>query len=93
MVDLGKPAFTLDSKAPTIPLEKYIYNETRYTMLRHSDPKAAQFLLAEAQEDVNTRFKMYEQWANMPAEGDLKGLAQTIAGQAQAAAKGAGSND
>ena len=92
MVDQGKPAFTLDSKAPTIPLEKYIYNETRYTMLRHSDPKAAQLLLAEAQEDVNTRFKMYEQWANMPAEGDLKGLAQTLANQAQAAAKGAGND-
>jgi pyruvate-ferredoxin/flavodoxin oxidoreductase len=92
LVNQGKPAFSLDSKAPSIPLEKYIYNETRYTMLRHSDPQAAQRLLAEAQEDVNTRFKMYEQWTNMPAEGDLKGLAQAIATQAQAAAKGAGND-
>ena len=71
---------------------KYIYNETRYTMLRHSDPKAAAFLLGEAQQDVDTRFKMYEQWASMPAEGDDKGIAHTIAVQAQAAAKGAGND-
>ena len=89
LVGQGKAPFTLDSKAPSIPLEKYIYNETRYTMLRHSDPKAAQLLLTEAQEDVNTRFKMYEQWANMPAEADFKGLAATIAAQAESAAKGA----
>jgi pyruvate-ferredoxin/flavodoxin oxidoreductase len=28
----GKNPFKLDSKAPSLPLEKYIYNETRYTM-------------------------------------------------------------
>jgi pyruvate-ferredoxin/flavodoxin oxidoreductase len=89
----GKSPFTLDSKQPSIPLEKYIYNETRYTMLRHSDPKAAATLLVEAQEDVTTRFKMYEQWASMPAEGDVKAMAQVIATpQAQAAAKGAGND-
>ena len=37
----GKNPFQLDSKAPTLPLEKYIYNETRYTMLIHSKPEAA----------------------------------------------------
>jgi hypothetical protein len=36
---------------------------------------------------------MYEQWAKMPAEGDAQGLATAVATQAQAAAKGAGSND
>ncbi len=88
----GKAPFTLDSKAPSIPLEKYIYNETRYTMLRHSDPKAAALLLTEAQEDVTTRFKMYEQWASMPADGDVKGAVQAVASQAQASAKGAGND-
>jgi pyruvate/2-oxoacid:ferredoxin oxidoreductase beta subunit len=34
----GRPALELDSKAPSMPLEKYAYNETRYTMLVHSDP-------------------------------------------------------
>jgi pyruvate-ferredoxin/flavodoxin oxidoreductase len=61
----GKNPFQLDSKAPAAPLEKYIYNETRYTMLVHSDPKAASELLVEAQEDVRTRWRMYEHMAAM----------------------------
>ncbi len=38
----GKPNFVLDSAAPSIPLEQYIYNETRYTMLRQHDPRVRQ---------------------------------------------------
>jgi pyruvate-ferredoxin/flavodoxin oxidoreductase len=56
----GQANFVLDSKAPTIPLEQYIYNETRYTMLRQSDPAAAKVLLEEAQLDVTERWKRYE---------------------------------
>ncbi len=63
----GKNPFQLDSKPPAIPLEKYTYNETRYTMLVHSDPKTAAALLAQAQEDVRVRWKMYEHMAAMPA--------------------------
>ncbi len=59
----GKNPLQLDSKAPSIPLEKYVYNETRYTMLTQSNEEAAERLLKLAQEDVNTRWKMYEQWA------------------------------
>ena len=62
----GKNPFVLDSKAPTISLDKYIYNETRYTMLRQSNPKAAEELLKEAQEDVAERWKVYEHWSKMP---------------------------
>ncbi len=43
----GKNPFVLDCKAPSIPLDKYIYNETRYTMLVHSNPAEARKLLAE----------------------------------------------
>ena len=67
LADQGKNPFQLDSKAPTIPLEKYIYNETRYTMLRLSNPDAAQELLKEAQEDVNARWRLYEHWSTMAA--------------------------
>jgi pyruvate-ferredoxin/flavodoxin oxidoreductase len=65
----GKNPFQLDSKAPSIPLEKYIYNETRYTMLTHSNPEEAKKLLAEAQDDVQQRWKLYEQFAAAPATG------------------------
>jgi pyruvate-ferredoxin/flavodoxin oxidoreductase len=63
LVAQGKNPFQLDSKAPSIPLEKYIYNETRYTMLTHSSPQQAAELLKEAQEDVNKRWKLYESMA------------------------------
>jgi pyruvate-ferredoxin/flavodoxin oxidoreductase len=63
----GKNPFQLDSKAPAIPLEKYIYNETRYTMLVHSAPESAAALLKDAQEDVRIRWRMYEHMAAMPA--------------------------
>ncbi len=62
----GKNPFVLDSKAPTVPLEKYIYNETRYTMLRQAHPDHAAVLLKGAQEEVNERWKLYEYLAAMP---------------------------
>jgi pyruvate-ferredoxin/flavodoxin oxidoreductase len=61
----GKNPLQLDSRAASLPLEKYVYNETRYTMLVHSDPEAAKRLLQLAQEDVNTRWRLYENWAAM----------------------------
>lgn len=66
-VEAGKNPFMLDSKAPALPLEKYIYNETRYTMLVHSHPEAAHELLEGAQADVVNRWKTYEQMAAGPA--------------------------
>jgi pyruvate-ferredoxin/flavodoxin oxidoreductase len=63
----GKNSFVLDSKAPSVPLENYIYNETRYTMLRQSNPTAAAELLIEAQHDVNVRWKNYEHLAQQSA--------------------------
>jgi pyruvate-ferredoxin/flavodoxin oxidoreductase len=65
----GKNPLQLDSKAPSIPLEKYIYNETRYTMLRQSDPEAAERLLHLAQDDVKTRWQYYERLAAMHPNG------------------------
>jgi pyruvate-ferredoxin/flavodoxin oxidoreductase len=65
----GKNPLQLDSKAPSIPLEKYAYNETRYTMLVKSDPQAAKQLLVLAQEDVKKRWRLYEHWAAMQVDG------------------------
>jgi len=63
----GNP-LQLDSRPPSIPLEKYIYNETRYTMLAHSAPDTARRLLSLAQENVKTRWRQYEHMASMPAK-------------------------
>jgi len=87
--ELGKNPFVLESKAPSIPLEKYIYNETRYSMLKHSNPEVAQQLLKEAQHDVNERWKLYESWAAMPSNGNgTKPAPEAKKEEAVAAAKG-----
>ena len=69
LIRQGKNPFQLDSRAPALPLEKYIYNETRYTMLTRSNPEAAAKLLVEAQDDVYKRWKVYEHWASMAPPG------------------------
>jgi pyruvate-ferredoxin/flavodoxin oxidoreductase len=63
----GQANFVLDSRAPSIPLEQYIYNETRYTMLRQSNAAEAKLLLGEAQQDVNERWQRYEALAQKSA--------------------------
>lgn len=61
----GKNPLKLDSKAPKIPLKDYAYLETRYKMLSKSHPEIAKKLIEEAQEDVNKKWKYYEQLAAM----------------------------
>jgi pyruvate-ferredoxin/flavodoxin oxidoreductase len=68
----GKNPLQLDSKAPAMPLKDYIYNETRYTMLAHKDPEAAKQMLQLAEQDVWTRWKLYEYLATMPVNGNKK---------------------
>jgi pyruvate-ferredoxin/flavodoxin oxidoreductase len=62
----GKHPLQLDSKPPSVPLKKYAYNETRYSMLAHSNPKVAAELLERAQQDLLARWRLYEHWAAMP---------------------------
>jgi pyruvate-ferredoxin/flavodoxin oxidoreductase len=62
----GKNPMQLDSKAPSLDFKKYAYNETRYTMLAHSHPETARRLLERAQDDVLTRWGVYEQLASAP---------------------------
>lgn len=61
----GKSPLKLDSKAPKIKLEDYIYRETRYKMLTKSHPQHAKELLKQAQENVLKKWKHYEQLANL----------------------------
>jgi len=67
LVAQGKNPFQLDSKSPTTALKDYIYNETRYTMLVKSNPEEAKRLLTLAQEDVASRWKLYDYLAHEPA--------------------------
>jgi pyruvate-ferredoxin/flavodoxin oxidoreductase len=65
LVEEGKNPLTIDSKDPTIPLEQYAYNETRYKMLTQSDEERAEMLLKQAQHDVKSRWELYKQMAAM----------------------------
>ncbi len=61
--------FQLDSRPPSVPLKSYIYNEARYTMLAKSNPAEAERLLHLAEEDVTSRWKLYEHMARQTANG------------------------
>jgi pyruvate-ferredoxin/flavodoxin oxidoreductase len=64
-VGTNQPPLKLDSGAPKIALDKYIYNETRYRMLTKSDPERAKMLLADAEREVKSRYGYYEQLAKL----------------------------
>jgi pyruvate-ferredoxin/flavodoxin oxidoreductase len=56
----GENPLQLDSRAPKIPIEQFLYLENRFKMLTKSKPEEARRLLEEAQKDVQTRWRMYE---------------------------------
>jgi len=59
----NKNPFQLDSSEPKIPLKDYIYTEGRYRMLQQSDPEVAKFLLGQAEQAVQRRWRQYKQMA------------------------------
>jgi len=65
----GKNPLSIDSKEPSIPVEQYAYNETRYRMLLQSDEQRAEALLKLAQKDVQGRWDLYRQMAAMHYAG------------------------
>jgi pyruvate-ferredoxin/flavodoxin oxidoreductase len=56
----GENPLQLDSRAPKIPIEQFLYLENRFKMLTKSKPEEARRLLEEAQKDAQTRWRMYE---------------------------------
>ena len=65
LLDEGKNPLTLDSKAPSIEIKDYAYNETRYRMLLQSDEQRAEALMKLAQADATKRWELYKQMAEM----------------------------
>ena len=61
----GKNPLRLDSQPPKIRFEEYSSQEARYKMLEKSHPAIAKKLAGLAQEDVNARWRMYEQLASL----------------------------
>ena len=61
----GENPLTIDSKDPTVPVEEYAYNETRYRMLLQSNEERAEALMAKAKHDAASRWTLYQQMADM----------------------------
>ncbi len=53
----GKNPLTIDSKAPNLPFADYALAEMRYQLLSKTDPAASQQLLAEAGQEILSRWQ------------------------------------
>ncbi|MGA2504034.1 MAG: pyruvate:ferredoxin (flavodoxin) oxidoreductase [Anaerolineales bacterium] len=60
-----KNPLQIDCKEPTVPVEQYMYNETRFRMLTQSDEARAETLLKLSAEDAKSRWSFYSQLAAM----------------------------
>jgi pyruvate-ferredoxin/flavodoxin oxidoreductase len=74
----GAHPLRLDAKPPTIPLADFTHSETRFSALARTDPERARHLLALAQEDVDERWRYYQQLAaterSLPQDDGEQGL-------------------
>ena len=61
----GKNPLQLDSKAPSIPVREYAYNELRYRSLVQANEERAEMLMIAAQKEVDKRWSLYEQMSKM----------------------------
>jgi pyruvate-ferredoxin/flavodoxin oxidoreductase len=57
--------FQLDSAAPSIPLKDFALKEARFSMLARSNPDRSAELLELAQQEIDERWRYYEQLADV----------------------------
>ncbi|HKB93525.1 MAG TPA: pyruvate:ferredoxin (flavodoxin) oxidoreductase, partial [Gaiellaceae bacterium] len=65
---LGKP-FQLDSRPPKIPVSEFTASENRFALLARTNPEEADALAAQEQHDVDERWRLYEQLAELGDDG------------------------
>jgi pyruvate-ferredoxin/flavodoxin oxidoreductase len=63
LAEEGKNPLLIDSKDPTVSVQDYAYNETRYRMLLQADEARAEALITQARDDVAKRWNLYRQMA------------------------------
>ncbi len=73
LTEEGKNPLTIDSKAPSMPLEQFAYNETRFRMLVQSDEKRAEELMQSAKHDVQVRWHHYQELAEQHQFDNIEG--------------------
>ena len=57
--------FKLDSKAPTIPLRDFMYNESRFTRVVKENAELGAKLLTQAQEEVDSKWERLELYRDL----------------------------
>ncbi len=72
LLDEGKNPLILDSKEPSIKVDEYAYNETRYRMLLQSNEQRAEMLMKEANEDAAKRWQRLSQMAQLDFSHEKK---------------------
>ncbi|HNT56181.1 MAG TPA: pyruvate:ferredoxin (flavodoxin) oxidoreductase, partial [Anaerolineaceae bacterium] len=70
LIDQGQNPLSIDSKDPTVSVQDYAYNETRYRTLIQTDEARAEALMLQAKEDVARRWEYYRQLAAMHYKPD-----------------------
>jgi pyruvate-ferredoxin/flavodoxin oxidoreductase len=63
-IEGGKP-FKLDSATPSIPIADFVATETRFSVLKRTQPERAAELAELAQADADERWRYYEQLAGI----------------------------
>jgi pyruvate-ferredoxin/flavodoxin oxidoreductase len=65
LAEKGQVPLQLDSKPPTEDITEFAYKQNRFRALRASDPDRAEKLMNALKDDVITRWKFFEQMANL----------------------------
>ncbi|MCU7869037.1 MAG: pyruvate:ferredoxin (flavodoxin) oxidoreductase [Candidatus Thiodiazotropha sp. (ex Lucinoma borealis)] len=68
----GENPLKMDSKEPSIPYRDFASTETRFSVLQRTHPEASERFLRQAQQQIKTRYQLYEQLAQL-ATGEAKG--------------------
>jgi pyruvate-ferredoxin/flavodoxin oxidoreductase len=64
----GENPLILDSRTPNRKVKDYLQQQTRFKMLQKSNPEHAKLLWQEAQQDADTRYRLYEYLAQRKPE-------------------------
>jgi pyruvate-ferredoxin/flavodoxin oxidoreductase len=67
----GENPLILDSRTPTKKVQDFMNMETRFKMLTKSNPEEAKHLWQQAQDDAETRYRLYEYLAQRKSDKEL----------------------
>jgi len=76
----------LDSRKPTMPVERFTMKEGRYAMLAQADPARAKYLAKAAQTAADARWNLYEQIAGVHRTVTENGESEEVGANAEPAA-------